>query len=147
MACRKSHDHEVYGPTPGCDGCVSLARGPGFQQVRHSAECRARIQEKEAEEVRKRKEEIEKQKKEDEEEQRARADKRVSDVAGGPSSSSSRRGLEAVAEDQAVGVEAGIRAKEGLCLHVACRSNPCLVMWAASKVDAVTTLLPPRIVL
>ena len=117
-----------YGPTPGCDGCVSLARGPGFQQVRHSAERRARIQEKEAEEVRKRKEEIEKQKKEDEEEQRARADKRVSDVAGGPSSSSSRRRLEAVPEDQAVGVEAGIRAKEGLHVFTCClqkQSLPC----------------------
>lgn len=80
-----------FGPTPGCDGCVSLARGPGFQQVRHSAECRARIQEKEAEEVRKRKEEMEKQKKEDEEEQRRRADKRVGENEEGPSSSSSQR--------------------------------------------------------
>ena len=32
-----------YGETPGCDGCLSISRGAGFQQVMHSEECRSRI--------------------------------------------------------------------------------------------------------
>ena len=61
-----------YGMTPGCDGCTSIGRGAGFQQIQHSEACRDRIrgrvdQDAAAEEAAKKR-----QKKEDEKEEKSR---------------------------------------------------------------------------
>ena len=101
-----------YGKTPGCDGCISVGRGAGYQQIQHSEDCRNRIRQRVADEVEAEKEKRRKQEAEDEAEQRVRAEKReraeeevpvpMADTAGEPSSSSGgskRKGGEGGAQD------------------------------------------------
>jgi hypothetical protein len=64
--------------TPGCEGCLSLARGVRHQQVQHSEECRSRVRKRVEEDVEaeREREKMRKQAAEDEAEQRIRAEKR-----------------------------------------------------------------------
>ena len=42
---QQKQDVARFGPTPGCEACVALARGAQIVTKRHSDECRARMDE------------------------------------------------------------------------------------------------------
>ena len=81
---------EKYGKSIGCDGCLSIGRGAGFQQIQHSNECRSRIRARIQEDADAEQERIKRQRDAEAAEEQRRAEKRASEGEDGGSPKGAR---------------------------------------------------------